>query len=187
MEDEEYDPECAPIAMRVMDAANSERPEEEYDPERPSPSTGTALNLADNDNVRARTISILWGDVPPPMPPPPESLVLPLDASLSRVTEHAEHANHGGPAARARKRTSPIMTKYELARIVGTRGLQLSLGHPPLIDTGDTKDWTDVASRELMAGKLRLFVRRHFEDQTFEDWPVEQLIIREQIINLSTV
>ncbi len=50
-------------------------------------------------------------------------------------------------------------TRYERARIVGARALQISRGAPPLIDV-DTIDPVDVASEELDRGVLPITVRR---------------------------
>ncbi len=50
-------------------------------------------------------------------------------------------------------------TRYERARIVGARALQISRGAPPLIDV-DTNDPVTVASEELDRGVLPITVRR---------------------------
>ncbi|MFP4632639.1 MAG: DNA-directed RNA polymerase subunit K [Halobacteriota archaeon] len=50
-------------------------------------------------------------------------------------------------------------TRYERARIVGARALQISRGAPPLIDV-DTNDPVRIASRELDRGVLPITVRR---------------------------
>lgn len=42
------------------------------------------------------------------------------------------------------------LTKYELARIIGARALQLACGAPPLIKvSGDTMTFVQVAQEEL--------------------------------------
>lgn len=41
------------------------------------------------------------------------------------------------------------LTKYELARIIGARALQLSSGAPPLIKTSSKMSFLDVAQLEL--------------------------------------
>ena len=41
------------------------------------------------------------------------------------------------------------LTKYELARIIGARALQLARGAPPLIKTSHNMSFIDVAQTEL--------------------------------------
>ncbi|MCL7382909.1 MAG: DNA-directed RNA polymerase subunit K [Thaumarchaeota archaeon] len=68
------------------------------------------------------------------------------------------------------------LTKYEIARIVGGRALQLSLGAFPLVEVkpGDTP--IDIAKRELEAGVLPIIIRRRKPDGTYVDIPVNELL-----------
>lgn len=68
------------------------------------------------------------------------------------------------------------LTKYEIARIVGGRALQLSLGAFPLVEVkpGDTP--IDIARRELEAGVLPIIIRRRKPDGTYMDIPVNELL-----------
>ena len=51
------------------------------------------------------------------------------------------------------------LTKYEFARIVGARALQLAYGAPPLIKVGNQKSsFIQVAEDELNKGVIPLFV-----------------------------
>ena len=50
-------------------------------------------------------------------------------------------------------------TRYERARIIGARALQISLGAPVLIRP-DTGDPIDIALRELEEGMLPITVKR---------------------------
>lgn len=52
------------------------------------------------------------------------------------------------------------LNKYELARILGARSLQLSYGAPPLIEVLPGESSIQVASRELEAGVIPLVVLR---------------------------
>ncbi|XGI83343.1 DNA-directed RNA polymerase subunit K [Halorutilales archaeon Cl-col2-1] len=56
-------------------------------------------------------------------------------------------------------KTQNEYTRYERARIIGARALQISKGAPPLIDTG-TSDPVLIAERELENGVLPITVRR---------------------------
>jgi len=53
------------------------------------------------------------------------------------------------------------LTKYEIARLVGARALQLSMGAPPLIKvTGEDKTFIGIAEDELEKGVIPLSVLR---------------------------
>ncbi|MCX8195121.1 MAG: DNA-directed RNA polymerase subunit K [Candidatus Micrarchaeota archaeon] len=54
----------------------------------------------------------------------------------------------------------PALSKFELARIIGARALQLSYGAPPLIEVKPGESSIDVAKRELEAGIIPLVVLR---------------------------
>jgi len=72
--------------------------------------------------------------------------------------------------------TSNIMTKYERARILGTRALQLSRNAPTSVDTSGITDPLKIAEKELTLKKCPLILRRNFPNSTFEDWKVSELI-----------
>lgn len=52
------------------------------------------------------------------------------------------------------------LNKYELARLIGARSLQLSYGAPPLIEVVAGQSSIQVATRELEAGVIPLVVLR---------------------------
>uniref|UniRef100_A0A7S3IK78 Uncharacterized protein n=1 Tax=Strombidium inclinatum TaxID=197538 RepID=A0A7S3IK78_9SPIT len=72
--------------------------------------------------------------------------------------------------------TSPYLTKYERARILGTRALQLSKNAPPMVipQPGETDPYK-LAERELIERKIPFIVRRYLPDRTYEDWPLKDL------------
>lgn len=49
-------------------------------------------------------------------------------------------------------------TKYERARILGARALQISMGAPVLIET-ETRDPIEIAAEELERGAINITVR----------------------------
>lgn len=74
--------------------------------------------------------------------------------------------------------TTRFMTKYERARVLGTRAMQLSMNAPPLVDVEPGMiDPLEIAGKELRERKLPLIIRRHLPDGSFEDWPINELII----------
>lgn len=52
------------------------------------------------------------------------------------------------------------LSKFELARILGARSLQLSYGAPPLLEVKTGQSSIDVAKAELEAGIIPLVVMR---------------------------
>jgi len=68
------------------------------------------------------------------------------------------------------------MTKYEKARIIGTRAVQISRNSPVLVDLGkDDIDPILIAEKELNEKKIPFVIRRYLPDGTFEDWRVNEL------------
>lgn len=52
--------------------------------------------------------------------------------------------------------------KFEKARLVGARALQLSMGAPPLVKVNKKEDsYIDIAKRELEKGVLPITVKRN--------------------------
>lgn len=51
------------------------------------------------------------------------------------------------------------LTRYERARILGARSLQIEQGAPVFVDTDSTKP-LDIAKEELEEGELPITVRR---------------------------
>ncbi|KAI8052686.1 RNA polymerase, subunit omega/K/RPB6 [Thamnidium elegans] len=80
-------------------------------------------------------------------------------------------------AERTERITTPYMTKYEKARILGTRALQISLSAPVMIEIDGETDALAIANRELREKKIPLIVRRFMPDGTYEDWKVRNLIV----------
>lgn len=76
-----------------------------------------------------------------------------------------------------KRTTTPYMTKYERARILGTRALQISLNAPVLVDIEGETDPLQIAMKELAQKKIPLVIRRHLPDGSYEDWGCDELII----------
>jgi len=72
--------------------------------------------------------------------------------------------------------TTPYMTKYERARVLGTRALQISMNAPVLVNTEGETDPLQIAIKELAQKKIPLIIRRFLPDGSFEDWSVSELI-----------
>jgi len=72
--------------------------------------------------------------------------------------------------------TTPYLTKYERARILGTRALQISMNAPVLVPLDGETDALQIAIKELSQRKIPLIIRRFLPDGSFEDWSVSELI-----------
>ncbi|KAI1114827.1 RNA polymerase, subunit omega/K/RPB6 [Nemania sp. NC0429] len=72
--------------------------------------------------------------------------------------------------------TTPYMTKYEKARILGTRALQISMNAPVLVDLEGESDPLQIAIKEMNEKKIPLIVRRYMPDGYYEDWTCEELL-----------
>jgi len=77
------------------------------------------------------------------------------------------------------RRTIPFLTKYEKARIIGKRAMQISKGSPPLVEIGDLENPIDIAKKELIERKIPFIIRRPLPDGSYEDWRVDELRILE--------
>lgn len=68
------------------------------------------------------------------------------------------------------------MTKYEKARLLGTRACSLNAENvPPLVKIKARDDPLDIAEKELKQGVLPAVIRRHFPNGTFQDCAVQDL------------
>jgi len=72
--------------------------------------------------------------------------------------------------------TTPYLTKYERARVLGTRALQISMNAPVLVPLDGETDALEIAVKELSQRKIPLIIRRYLPDGSFEDWSVAELI-----------
>jgi len=71
----------------------------------------------------------------------------------------------------------PKLTRFERARIVGARALQLALGAPPFIPIPpDASDPITLAMRELEAGVLPISLRRTLPNGNYQDIPLASLL-----------
>ncbi|MFH2112619.1 MAG: DNA-directed RNA polymerase subunit K [Candidatus Bathyarchaeota archaeon] len=71
----------------------------------------------------------------------------------------------------------PKLTRFERARIVGARALQVSLGAPILIQLlAGVSDPIDIAIEELKGGVLPMTVRRTLPEGSYQDIPLLDLL-----------
>ena len=73
--------------------------------------------------------------------------------------------------------TTKFMTKYERARILGSRALQISKNAPLMVDPAGESDPYKLAEMELSEKKIPFIIRRYLPDGSYEDWRVAELYI----------
>ncbi|CAN6292794.1 unnamed protein product [Urochloa humidicola] len=81
--------------------------------------------------------------------------------------------------AKAERKTSKYMTKYERARILGTRALQISMNAPVMVELEGETDPLEIAMKELRERKIPFTIRRYLPDGSYEDWGVDELIVED--------
>lgn len=62
-----------------------------------------------------------------------------------------------------------FLTKYERARVLGTRALQLSMNAISTVDTTNMTDPLKIAEKELVEGKIPIIVRRRLPDGNYTE------------------
>ena len=67
------------------------------------------------------------------------------------------------------------MTRFEKARIVGARALQIAMGAPILTEATTVSSSIDIALKELKEKVLPITVRRRLPDGKFQDIPIQWL------------
>ena len=79
----------------------------------------------------------------------------------------------------------PKITRFEKARIVGARSLQISMGAPILLELDESlasggtglNSPIEIALKELEIGILPMTIRRTLPDGTFQDIPLRWLMV----------
>lgn len=108
-----------------------------------------------------------------------------IDANDTVITGSAAHTTSmdasappatAAAAAAENRVTTPFLTKFERARILGTRALQVSMNAPLLIQLEGESDPLEIAEKELKQRKVPFTVRRYLPDGSYEDWAVRELI-----------
>ena len=90
------------------------------------------------------------------------------------VGEEDAQNNGGENAVRI---TTRYLTKYERARVLGTRALQISMNAPVMVELDGETDPLRIAQKELRERKIPIIIRRYLPDNSYEDWKIDELII----------
>ena len=72
------------------------------------------------------------------------------------------------------KKTIPLLTKFEKARIMGVRLQQLAYGAKPRVNVSGLKSINEIVEKELIERKIPFIVRRTLPNGQSEDWKLEE-------------
>lgn len=103
---------------------------------------------------------------------------LPEEVAANVILSGNAQAAKGARARTVTERvTTPVMTKYERARVLGTRALQISMNAPVAVALEGETDPLTIAVKELRERRTPLIIRRVLPDNTYEDWGVSELLV----------
>ena len=82
------------------------------------------------------------------------------------------------------RETSRFLTKFERAKILGERAIQISNGAKVMVEV-EKGVWDPmiIAEKELREKKINYVIRRYLPDGNYEDWNLNELIF-DKIINI---
>lgn len=70
----------------------------------------------------------------------------------------------------------PYLTKYEFAKIIGIRAIQISK-NSDIYTTIDNPDPISIAEKEFKEKKIPFIIRRYLPNNRYEDWKLEELTL----------
>lgn len=99
-----------------------------------------------------------------------------VDDNVAVLGEGEKEKPDGAKQPNKKRITTRYLTKYERARILGTRALQISNNAPIMVELDGETDPLQIAMKELRERKVPLIIRRYLPDGSFEDWSIDELI-----------
>merc|ERR1740120_520431 len=99
-----------------------------------------------------------------------------MDEDPENAFDLQDDAEAAPRAAEGPRKTTPYLTKYERARILGTRALHISMNAPVMVELDGETDPLLIAEKELTQRVVPFVVRRFLPDGTYEDWKVSELL-----------
>lgn len=100
-----------------------------------------------------------------------------MDTDEPENIEILPGSGEGQPVQSSKRITTPYLTKYERARVLGTRALQIAMCAPVMVELEGLTDPLKIAMKELKARKIPIIIRRFLPDGSYEDWSINELII----------
>ena len=99
------------------------------------------------------------------------------DMELIQADGSGTHHGFSKSGAPQERITTQYLTKYERARVLGTRALQISMNAPVMVDLEGETDPLKIAQKELRERKIPIVIRRYLPDGSHEDWAIDELIV----------
>ena len=99
------------------------------------------------------------------------------DLELLHADGNGTHHGFSKTGAIQERITTRYLTKYERARVLGTRALQISMNAPVMVDLEGETDPLKIAQKELRERKIPIVIRRYLPDGSYEDWGIDELIV----------
>lgn len=72
-----------------------------------------------------------------------------------------------------------FLDRYERARVLGTRALQIAMCAPVMVELEGETDPLQIAMKELKQKKIPIIIRRYLPDGSYEDWGIDELIVND--------
>lgn len=80
-----------------------------------------------------------------------------------------------------------LIFRYERARVLGTRALQIAMCAPIMVELEGETDPLMIAMKELKARKIPLIIRRYLPDSSYEDWGIDELSISDRWVRIFAI
>jgi len=101
-----------------------------------------------------------------------------LDSTLSESINKDEEEINIKKVPNDERISRGYLTKFEKAKIIGTRAVQLSRGATSKINTAGMTNTRIIAEKELYEKKTPFIIRRYMPSGYYEDWDIKELIIK---------
>ncbi|KAK9867465.1 hypothetical protein WJX84_001692 [Apatococcus fuscideae] len=106
--------------------------------------------------------------------------ILEGEEATDAVEGDSAEAQQGPRENTGPRTTTRYLTKYEKARVLGTRALQISMNAPIMVELSGETDPLKIAEKELREKKIPFTIRRYLPDKSYEDWSIADLEIQER-------
>lgn len=73
------------------------------------------------------------------------------------------------------RRTRPVISKFERAKVIATRAEQIGRGTQPNVERLPGDEPLAIAEREFAKCRIPFVIRRYFPDGSYEDWKLSEL------------
>ena len=100
-----------------------------------------------------------------------------IQESVEILNANGSMNGSGRGTAKEDRITTRYLTKYERARVLGTRALQISMNAPVMVALDGETDPLKIAMKELRERKIPIIIRRFLPDGSHEDWSIDELIV----------